>query len=107
MTEYKRLSQSEMNLLNIKLDDLMGQFKELENLKSVFGAPVKIEDRTVVPVASVKINGTGSGSGDGGGPSLKEIGKGGGGGEGEVEIEITPIGFIYEKDGVPTFVKIS
>ena len=102
-------------------DEIIGSISKTilsdESTKAAFGQPMKLESITIVPVAKVKISAGGSGGGSGSGGSGKDEGgaaglakKLGGGGSGKggggIDVEVIPAGFIYEKDGVPTFVEI-
>jgi len=77
------------------------------NVKAVFGAPIELGDKTVIPVASVWVS-FGGGGGVAGATGLQKTVEGavelasrivpggwGGGGAGGVQLHITPVGFIH------------
>jgi uncharacterized spore protein YtfJ len=81
------------------------------NVNSVFGAPVKLDTKTVIPVAFVNV---GSGGGGVFVPAARRfferirrllparVGAGGGG----VGIHVRPIGYLHEEDGHVVFSRI-
>ncbi len=85
------------------------------NAKTIFGAAVKLDNHTVVPVATLEIA-FGGGLGVGSGPRFiqtaidlaKKIVPGGwgAGGGGGMSIRIRPVGFIREDQAGATFVSI-
>lgn len=70
----------------------------------MFGEPVKLDTKTIIPVACVQFGG---GGGGGMSPPVKEgaaapvFGGGGGGG-----FSVNPVGFIHEEDGAVVFTPI-
>ncbi len=73
------------------------------NARAVFGEPMKLESKTVIPVAVI---GFGGGGGLGAAPDssklVKAIFSGGGGGG----FNIRPVGFIHERGGEVVFTPI-
>ncbi|MBK7864702.1 MAG: hypothetical protein IPJ65_40100 [Archangiaceae bacterium] len=67
------------------------------NARAVFGAPVKLDSKTVIPVAAVRFGGGGGGMHpDAGNSTLaKALFSGGAGGA----FDVHPVGFIHERDG--------
>jgi uncharacterized spore protein YtfJ len=83
----------------------VAQALEMEgNSKVVFGEPVKLESKTVIPVAQVRLGAGGGGVMPGGETSglLKALISGGGGGG----FDVRPVGFIHERDGEVVFTPI-
>ena len=80
------------------LDDLQKRFSDMQSkagVKTVFGDPVELDGRKVIPVASVQY---GFGMGGGTGPKKEENeAPGGGGGGGGVRVE--PIAVVEIVDG--------
>ena len=76
------------------IDTIMGHVEKLATTKTIMGDPVKIGDKTVVPVMKVAV-GFGAGGGEGEVPGKEEkkttSGSGGGGGGG---LMISPAAFI-------------
>lgn len=76
------------------LDTIMGHVEKLATTKTIMGDPVKIGDKTVIPVMKVMV-GFGAGGGEGEVPGKEEkkatAGSGGGGGGG---LSIAPSAFI-------------
>jgi uncharacterized spore protein YtfJ len=85
------------------------------NVRAVFGAPMKLDTHTIVPVATVKVGGGGGGVRSLGAAvsALRELVRwrrstevapsrsfAGGGGMG---IDVRPIGYLVEEDGRVTF----
>lgn len=73
------------------------------NVRAVFGEPVTLDRRTIVPVSQISVS-FGGGIGSGGLSTPPEgkaherpqpFGRGGGGG---LQIAVTPIGFLHETD---------
>jgi len=77
------------------LKSFLEEMKAILSPKIVFGEPIVIEDKTIIPVVSV---GLGVGGGGGKGKEGSEGGFGGGGGGG-----ISPVGIIVVLKGVPGF----
>ncbi len=78
-------------------------FEKEGNAKAVFGEPMKLESKVVIPVAVVGIGGGGAlGSAPESSKLMKAIFSGGGGGG----INVRPVGFIHEKDGEVIFTPI-
>ncbi len=80
------------------LEDLQKRFADMQNkagVRTVFGDPIQLDGRTVIPVAAVQY---GFGMGGGTGPKKEEgeapAGGGGGGG-----IRIDPVAFAEVADG--------
>ncbi|MGH9052815.1 MAG: GerW family sporulation protein [Acidimicrobiia bacterium] len=69
------------------IEELSERIEEGASHKAVFGQPVQLEDRIVIPVAKVR---WGGGGGGGGGPAERD-GAGGGMGLG---VSAAPVGFI-------------
>ncbi|HEU5300584.1 MAG TPA: spore germination protein GerW family protein, partial [bacterium] len=81
------------------LDDLQKRFAEMQSkagVEAVFGEPIQLDGRTVIPVASIRY---GFGMGGGTGPRKDRDGDtvGGGGGGGAARIE--PVALIEAVDG--------
>ena len=76
------------------LDTIMGHVEKLATTKTIMGDPIKVADKTIIPVMKVAV-GFGAGGGEGEAPSKDEkksvAGSGGGGGGG---LAISPAGFI-------------
>lgn len=67
------------------------------NAKVVFGAPVKLDSKTVIPVAAVRFGGGAGGArADGEVSTLARAIFSGGGGGG---FDVRPVGFIHESEG--------
>lgn len=72
------------------------------SVKAVFGDPIKLDDRTIVPIAVTRVAFGGGGGGGGGGSTLEKASEtlqkafGGGGG---LAVVTVPIGFLQEVDG--------
>jgi uncharacterized spore protein YtfJ len=89
------------------LEDVVKQIAEtLEregNARAVFGEPMKLETKTLIPVAVI---GLGGGGALGGAPDsskvMKAIFSGGGGGG----FNVRPVGFIHERDGEVVYTPI-
>jgi len=81
------------------LDELQKRFAEMQTktgISAVFGEPVSIDGRTVIPVASVRYAfGMGGGTGPGKGEGDRALAGGGGGGTAQVE----PIALVEVVDG--------
>lgn len=89
-------------------DDVLRQVAEtLEkegNARTVFGEPVKLDTKTIIPVALVQFGGGGGGvspRGKEGDAPAQGFGAGGGGG-----FAVQPVGFIHEEDGAVVFTPI-
>ena len=88
-------------------DEMLRQVAEMlekeGNARTVFGEPVKLDTKTIIPVAQVQFGGGGGGMS----PPVKEgaqapvFGGGGGGG-----FTVQPVGFIHEEDGEVVFTAI-
>ena len=81
------------------LEDLQKRFADMQSkagVQAVFGDPIQLDGRTVIPVASVQY-GFGMGGGTGPGKDKDTEAPGGGGGGGGVRIE--PIALIEAVDG--------
>ena len=93
-------------------------FESEGNVRTVFGPPVKLDTRTVVPVARVSIGGGGGGVRSLGAtidglralfawtcgckvPAARTLAGGGG-----LGIDVRPIGFLSEEDGRVVFTRI-
>jgi uncharacterized spore protein YtfJ len=87
------------------------------NTRTVFGDPIKLESRTIIPVATIEI-GAGGGGGIGQGFAFEAMkgaietakrivpgGRGAGGGGG-LGIKVRPIGFLTEEQGHVVFTAI-
>jgi uncharacterized spore protein YtfJ len=77
------------------------------NARALFGAPLKLDSRTVIPVAMIEV-GAGGGSGFGHGAArgplrallgwAKTLVRGGGGGRGGgLAVRVRPVGYLYEE----------
>jgi uncharacterized spore protein YtfJ len=75
------------------------------NARAVFGEPVKLETKTVIPVACVQLGGGGGGMRPGAAArgKLAQLMLGGGGGGGFL---VYPVGFIHEEHGEVVFTPI-
>ncbi len=69
------------------LKEVSENIEKAANVKTVFGDPIKFENRTIIPVATVSV------SGGGGGGFGKDKAKAKGGGAG-LHIESKPVGYI-------------
>lgn len=81
------------------LDDLQKRFAEMQSkagVEAVFGEPIQLDGRTVIPVASVRY-GFGMGGGTGPGKDKERDAPSGGGGGGAARVE--PIALIEAVDG--------
>lgn len=91
------------------MEDMVKQIAEAVekegNSRAVFGEPMKLETKTLIPVAAIQLAG---GGGAGGSPDktgkgiMKAIFGGGGGGN----FDVHPVGFIHERDGEVIFTPI-
>jgi len=82
-----------------KMGDTLGS---TATVKSVFGEPIQVNGKTVVPVAKVAYGfGGGAGAGKGGGVSQDREGEGGGGGGG---VRAFPAGALEITEGRTRFV---
>jgi len=75
------------------MKSILEEMKAILSPKIVFGEPLVMEDKTIIPVVRVSL---GVGGGGGKGKEGSEIGLGGGGGGG-----ISPVGIIVVIKGVP------
>ena len=88
--------------------EIAGLLETEGNVKAVFGEPVKLESRVIIPVAAITVN-LGGGIGFGGTTGLLKKVQGvveaaaqalpgpfGAGGGGGLEIQVRPVGFIHE-----------
>lgn len=74
------------------LQDVSQNIEKTANAKTVFGDPIKFENRTIIPVATVSV--TGGGGGGFGMEKAKAKGPFGKGGGGGLHMESKPIGYI-------------
>lgn len=88
------------------------------NTRAIFGAPVKLDTHTIIPVAALEI-GMGAGGGMGQGVTFERLrdaaadavrrvvpgGRGVGGGGG-LDVKLRPVGFLHEEDGKVVFTPI-
>lgn len=81
------------------IDSAVDHLKASASVKTVYGEPVVVEGKTVIPVAKVAY---GFGSGKGKGPESKGEGEGVGGG-----VAAKPVGVVEIDKGVTTFVPIA
>jgi uncharacterized spore protein YtfJ len=96
----------------------LGHALETEaNTRTVFGDPIKLETKTIIPIATIEI-GAGGGGGVGQGFAIEAVkgaietarrivpgGRGAGGGGG-LAIKVRPIGYLTEEDGHVVFTAI-
>ena len=84
--------------------DIAAALEAEGNTKAVFGEAVKLDTKTVIPVAAVRLGGGGAGVAPGANGShlLKALFGGGGGGA----YDLRPVGFIAERDGEVVFTPI-
>ncbi len=76
------------------------------NVRAVFGDPISLGTRSIVPVGILRIA-LGGGGGSGAGPKQDGLDAGhGGAGAVGFGLDVVPIGFIYEKDGDVVFTRI-
>src|SRR5690349_20867846 len=90
------------------MEDVVKDIAELialeGNVQAVFGKPVDIDGRTVVPVARVNVR-VGGGMGSGGNNHGKVVSRGTGGGGG-LDVHVEPMGFLTAEGGHITFLPI-
>ncbi|MCY4654972.1 MAG: spore germination protein GerW family protein [Dehalococcoidia bacterium] len=79
-----------MTSVSDTLNKITDRLQASATTKTVYGDPVSVDGRTLIPVARVRY-GFGAGGGNGGGDSSGEGSGGGGGGGG---VEVTPIGLV-------------
>ena len=73
------------------------------NSAAVFGTPVKLDNKVVIPVAAIKFGAGGGGfAPEGENPKLKKIFSGGGGGA----LDVRPVGFIHESNNQVVYTPI-
>jgi uncharacterized spore protein YtfJ len=72
------------------LKDVAQNVEKAANVKTVFGDPIKFENRTIIPVATVSVSG-GGGGGFGKEKRKGPLGVGGGAG---LHVESKPVGYI-------------
>lgn len=88
-------------------EDLMKQitetFEREGNVRAVFAEPVKLETKTVIPVAAISLGGGAGGVSPAVESKLAKAIFGGGGG---AAIQVQPVGFIHERDGEVVFTPI-
>jgi uncharacterized spore protein YtfJ len=90
------------------MEDIVKQVSEAlskeGNSRVVFGEPMKLDDKVVIPVASVRVGGGGAAVSPRAdlNPVLKALLGGGAGGA----FEVRPVGFIHERGGEVTFTPI-
>ena len=97
--------------------ELAGLFQTEANVRTVFGEPLALETRKVIPIVSIEI-GAGGGGGFGQGitaealqgvvevaKKLIPLGRGAGGG-GALAIKVRPIGYLTEENGRVVFTAI-
>jgi uncharacterized spore protein YtfJ len=93
--------------INQVFESLAERLQSSATVKSIYGDPIQIEDRTIIPVARVAY-GLGGGSGTapspGGEGTVQDRPEGQGGGGG---VMVAPIGVIEVADGVTRFVPIA
>jgi uncharacterized spore protein YtfJ len=96
--------------------DVAAILEQEGNVRVVFGSPVKLDTRTIIPVATVALGGGGGGIGRLG-PTVDVLRRwfakgvhvspktriGGGGGWG---IDVRPVGFLSEEEGRVVFTRI-
>lgn len=92
--------------INQVFESLAERLHSSATVKSIYGEPIQIEDRTIIPVARVAY-GLGGGSGTGplateGAVQERPEGQGGGGG-----VMVAPIGVIEVTGGITRFVPIA
>jgi uncharacterized spore protein YtfJ len=81
------------------IDSAVEHLKASASVKTVYGEPVMVEGKTVIPVAKVAY---GFGSGKGKGPEEKGEGEGVGGG-----VSAKPVGVVEIDKGITSFVPIA
>lgn len=93
------------------VQSMLDELAKMASTKTIVGDPMKVEDKTVVPVVRVSVGfGVGGGEGTGDMPASKEgksgkgsgYGQGGGGG-----IKIDPVAFITIQDGKVTLLPVT
>ena len=73
------------------------------NSAAVFGAPVKLDNKVVIPVAAIKLGAGGGGFvPEGNNSKLKKFFSGGGGGA----LDVRPVGFIHESNNQVVYTPI-
>lgn len=90
---------------------ILSELKQMVTTETVVGEPLKVEDKTVVPVIKFSVGfGAGGGEGTGEAPVSKDgtpskgtgSGQGGGGG-----IKVDPVAFLTVHDGKPVLLPVS
>lgn len=102
---------TEKQSLEAVIRDVVKAIEAEGNVRAIFGEPLELDTKRIVPVGRAHIS-VGGGGGYGGAlealaktaEKLLPIGAGGGGG---VDIVIEPVGFISEHDGRVVFTPIS
>jgi uncharacterized spore protein YtfJ len=97
--------------------ELSSLFQAEANTRTIFGEPIELETRKIIPVASIEI-GAGGGGGFGQGiaadavrgaietaKKLMPTGRGAGGG-GALAIKVRPVGYLCEENGRVVFTAI-
>jgi len=96
--------------------ELAGLFQAEANTRTIFGEPIELETRKIIPVASIEI-GAGGGGGFGQGLAVDAVrgaietakklvptrGAGGGGG---LAVKVRPVGYLCEENGRVVFTAI-
>lgn len=95
--------------LQATIEQLAESIRSEANVRAVFGDAIKLDERTIVPVATVTIS---MGGGMGLGRKLKSNGEGkmipfGAGGGGGLDVKVIPVGFVAEREGGAAFVPIA
>src|SRR4051812_14558369 len=99
--------------MEANLDTIVSKISEaIQNeasVRAVFGAPLKLDQHTIIPVAVVSVT-LGGGGGSGHGEVCEQgkaprLGNGFGAGGG-ADMRATPIGFIHEANGTVQFTAI-
>ncbi|MFC1568545.1 GerW family sporulation protein [Candidatus Margulisiibacteriota bacterium] len=85
----KKKKKKDLDIHEI-LKEVSDNIEKTANVKTVFGDPIHVEGRTIIPVATVSVSG---GGGGGFGKEAKSKGKGVGGGAG-LHVESKPVGYI-------------
>ena len=96
-TEEKPMSTEEM------VKQVAQAVEHEGNSAAVFGTPVKLDNKVVIPVAAVKLGAGGGGfSPEGDNSKLKRLFGGGGGGA----LDVRPVGFIHESNNQVVYTPI-
>lgn len=98
--------------------ELAALFRAEANTRTIFGEPIQLETRKIIPVAAIEIGaGGGGGFGQGAGADavrgvietakqLLPTGRGAGG-AGALAVKVRPIGYICEENGRVVFTEIA